>query len=95
MTVTSPGPGDPLLGMGQIPSQSHDMALMFAKFAEMPDRGLAQTEAKITADIKMHLQSLGSRIAAIEDNMDATMVHTNQNTDRIQDLHNQLDGHHG
>lgn len=91
MTATSLGPSDPLLGAGQLPSQPQDIAFIFTKFVEMLDRCLSQTAAKITSDIKMDLQSLGSRIENIENKMDAMIAQANQNTDHIQDLHNQLD----
>lgn len=51
-----------------------DIYFIFTKFAEMLDRGLSQTAAKITSYIKMDLQSLGSRIETIENKMDATIA---------------------
>lgn len=38
------------------------ISVIFTKFAEMLDKGLSQTAAKITSDIKLDLQALGSRI---------------------------------
>lgn len=64
---------------------------MFARFEEILDRGLAQTAARITTDIKIDLQMLGSCIETIENRVASTITRVNQNTDRIQNLHDQLD----
>lgn len=47
--------------------------------------------AKIAIDIKIDLQSLGSHIETMETKINITIAHANQNTDHIQDLHNQLE----
>lgn len=64
--------------------QHHDISLMFNRFAELLDRGLAQTAARITNDIKTDLQLLGSRIETIENRVNSTIDRVNQNTDHIQ-----------
>lgn len=87
----SPRPGDHPLGTTQLSLHQQDMAFIFTKFAEMLDRGLSQTAANITSDIKQDLQSLGTHIETIKTKVDATVARANQNTDRIQDLHNLLD----
>lgn len=91
MVAPSPRSGDLPLGPTQLPLQQPDVAFIFSKFVEMLDRGLSQTAARITSDIKHDLQSLGARIETIETKADATVTRANQNTDCIQDLHNQLD----
>lgn len=64
--------------------QPQDITFIFSKFAEMLDRGLAQTASRITSDIKADLQLLGSRIENIENKVDATIDRVNQNTDRFK-----------
>lgn len=89
--VASPGQTETYQEWELHTPQHHDISLMFSRFAEMLDRGLAQTAARITTDIKTDLQMLGSRIETIENRVDSTMNRVNQNTDRIQDLHDQLE----
>lgn len=57
----------------------------------MLTNGLAQTAAQITNSIKLDLQSQGTRIEAIEQTVDQTVLKANQNTNCIQSLQEQLD----
>lgn len=60
-------------------------------FSKMLCRGLAQTASQITSIIQADLHHLGARIEAIEAKTDQTVAIANQNTDRIKELHEQLD----
>lgn len=64
---------------------------MFTKFSDLLDWGLASTATKITSDIKADLQNLVSCMEVIELKLDSTIARTNQNTNLIQDLQNQLE----
>lgn len=83
----------------QQPLQPRDLGLahpeavadLFSKFEDLLDCGLHNTANKITSDIKRDLQTLGSRIEVMENKLDSSISRTNQNTDRIQDLQNQLE----
>lgn len=90
--AASPVPGPYFQDGGQLSPQPQDISLLFNKFAEMLDRGLSLTAARITSDIKSDLQLLGTRIESIETKMDSTIDRVNQNTDRFQELHDQLEG---
>lgn len=79
-------------GTDQLTSHPQDITFMFTEFAEMLDSGLMQTAARITSDIKADLQLLGTCIDSIENKVDATIDRVNQNTDRFQELHDQLEG---
>lgn len=68
-----------------------DRASMFLKFSEMLDHGLSSTAAKITGEIKADIQNLGSCMEPTESKLDATVTSATQNTDRIQDLQDQLE----
>lgn len=57
----------------------------------MLTRDLAQTPAQISSTIQADFHHLGARIEAIEMKAYQTIDRTNQNTARIQELHNQLD----
>lgn len=59
------------------------MVERFQKFADLLDRGLAQTAAKITGDLKADFQNLGTRIATIEHKLEETIAATNQNSKHI------------
>lgn len=72
--------------------QQHDISLLFTKFTEMLDSDLAQTAARITSDIKHDLHLLGSHLETFETQVDATIDRVNQNTDRFQELQDQLEG---
>lgn len=64
---------------------------IFLRFSELLEKGLAQTAAKITGDIKVDFQSLGERMGAIESKLDITVSRANQNTAQIQLLQEQLE----
>lgn len=51
---------------------------------------LAQNVAQITSAIQADLHHLGARIETMEMKTDQTIPRTNGNTDRIQELHDQL-----
>lgn len=85
MVTASPRPSDPLQLAGQIPPTASRHDIYFHQICRNARPGLSQTAGKISG-----LQILGSRIETIETKMDATVVRANQNTNRIQDLHNQL-----
>lgn len=72
-------------------SQQMATAEMFAKFSELLNASLSNTAARITSDIKTDFKILGSCMEAIELKLDTTVARTNQNTDHIQELHNQLE----
>lgn len=57
----------------------------------MLDKGLAQTAAQITGDIRQDFQMLGQRMETIENKLDMTVSRTIQNSDHIQVLQHQLD----
>lgn len=71
--------------------QTPDMVQILTRFSEMLANGLVHTAAQITNSIKMDLQSLGTRIEAIEQTVDQTVLRANQNTNCIQTLQDQLD----
>lgn len=87
------------------PSQSHQLlqpgdssllqpvnvADIIAKFADLLDRGVHNTDNKITSDIKADLQSIEACMEIIETNLDSTISRTNQNTACIQILQEQLE----
>lgn len=54
-------------------------------------RGLAQTASKITGDLQSDFQNLGARMETIENKLDKTVAATNQNSDHIQTIQEQLD----
>ena len=64
---------------------------LFLKFSMLLERGLSQTAAKITNDLKGDFQALGSRIEAIESKMEETVAATSQNSGQIQTLQDQLE----
>lgn len=69
----------------------NNIADLFSRFSHMLSIGLFQTAAKITGDIKAELQTIRSCIETIESHLDITITITNQNTDGIQDLQDQLE----
>lgn len=71
-------------------SASHIDSL-FHRFSELLDRGLAQTAAKITGDLKADFINLGARIDAIEHKMEDTIAVTNQHSQHISTVQDQLD----
>lgn len=75
------------LGLAQLEA----VADLFPRFADLLDCGLHNTANKITSDIKADLQVLGSRIEVMETKLDATISRTNQNTDCIQMIKEQLE----
>ena len=72
------------------PSQT-DMARLLNCFSDMLAAGLTQTAAQITSSIKADLQNIGVRMDAIEQAVDNTAARTNQNTNCIQSLQDQLE----
>lgn len=66
-------------------------ANLLNKLLELLNRGLSTTAAKITGDIKADLQNLGDRMEVMELKIDSTVARTNQNSDHIHVLQDQLD----
>lgn len=64
---------------------------LFLKFSALLERGLANTAAQISRDMKADFANLGTRMEAIESKLDITVSHTNQNAANIQTLQDQLD----
>lgn len=89
-----PSPSQPhFLAQAKGPSSdnSDQVSALFTKFADLLDRRLSNTASKITGDIKADLQHMGSRKEAIEQKLNHTVARSNQNSDCIQDLQNQLE----
>lgn len=57
----------------------------------MLSRGLAINAAQISSSIHSDLQQLGMRIELIEKKADQSVARINQNADRLQDVHYQLE----
>lgn len=77
--------------LGALPSTPTDFASLMQTFSTMLSRGLAQNASHITSIIQADLQHLGARIEAVESKTDQAVAMTIQNTDRITELHDQLD----
>lgn len=75
------------------PAQEHpfNAADLYLKLSALLDKGLASTAAKITGDIKVDLQNIGSMMEAIESKLDRSAAVSHQNSDLIQILQDQLD----
>lgn len=56
---------------------------------DLLERGLANSAAQITNNIKSHFANLGSRMEAMENKMDSIVTRTNQNAAHIQTLKEQ------
>lgn len=74
-----------------VPDHSFNAVDLYLKLSTLLKKDLASTAAKITGDIKVNLQNIGSRMDAIECKLDQTTAVSHQNSDLIQTLHDQLD----
>lgn len=64
---------------------------LLAKLSELLEKGLAKTAAQITADIRVDIQGLGTRIEVVEKKLQTTINCTNKHMQPIQNLQEQLD----
>lgn len=67
------------------------MGDVFLKLSDLLDRGLSNTAAKITNEIRSDFQNLGARMEAIEHKLDITVSRANQNTEHIHVIQEQLE----
>lgn len=68
-----------------------DFPSMMEAFSQLLSRSLAQNAEHITSSIHADLQHLGQRIDMIEKRSDQAVARINQNSDRIQEMQEQLE----
>lgn len=66
--------------------------IVLARFSTLLEQGLEKASGQITSDLKQEFKELGSRINTIETKLDDTVIRTNQNSDQIYLLYQQLEG---